>query len=183
MTEIEAVETINTLFQSWYPAAVRYARRLTAHTDVAEDSVQEAFLSLYRELRSGKTVINPKAWTLKAVRVQVRVRMGTMRDEASKRHKEWAVDEIPDRDAGDATGDDVRSWFSVLTEREREVIFLRLAEMKYREIAAELGISSSSVNTLLARALRKLQRATGNGTSAERLMSEKNEGDAPQALQ
>ena len=55
---------------------------------------------------------------------------------------------------------DVLSLCSVLSERETEVLSLRLAELKYREIAAELGISSSSVNTLLCRALRKLQRVS-----------------------
>jgi DNA-directed RNA polymerase specialized sigma24 family protein len=33
--------------------------------------------------------------------------------------------------------------------------------MKYREIAEQLGIGMNSVNTLLARALRKLQQAMG----------------------
>jgi DNA-binding CsgD family transcriptional regulator len=48
---------------------------------------------------------------------------------------------------------------SVLTSREQEVVMLRMEDMKYREIACALGISRNSVNTLLARALRKLQVA------------------------
>ena len=49
--------------------------------------------------------------------------------------------------------------FSVLTRREEEVILLRMQAMKYREIGVLLRISPNSVNTLLARALRKLQLA------------------------
>jgi DNA-directed RNA polymerase specialized sigma24 family protein len=55
---------------------------------------------------------------------------------------------------------DVRSLLSVLSLREEEVLLLRLEAFKYREIAEQLGISMNSVNTLLARALRKLQQAT-----------------------
>jgi DNA-directed RNA polymerase specialized sigma24 family protein len=50
---------------------------------------------------------------------------------------------------------------SVLTSREQEVVLLRMQSLKYREIARLLGISRNSVNTLLARALRKLQAAVG----------------------
>ena len=60
---------------------------------------------------------------------------------------------------------DIRSLLSVLTPREEEVLLLRLESLKYREIADQLGISINSVNTLLARALRKLQQATGQKTS------------------
>jgi RNA polymerase sigma-70 factor (ECF subfamily) len=132
MNEAEARSLVSSLYESWYPAAVRYALRLTGRLDVAEDTVQECFLTLYKDLRAGRAIGNPKAWVLSVIRVQIRVRM----------------------ESGE-----LRALMSTLTVREQEVLFLRLAEMKYREIAARLKISSSSVNTLLARALRKLQQA------------------------
>jgi RNA polymerase sigma factor (sigma-70 family) len=62
---------------------------------------------------------------------------------------------------------DIRGLLSVLSPREEEVLLLRIESLKYREIAEQLGISINSVNTLLARALRKLQQArrekTGEG--------------------
>lgn len=183
MTEAEASHAVNALYESWYSAAMRYARTLTALVDVAEDSVQEAFLSLYRELRRGGTVDNPRAWALKAIRVQIRVRMGVIRDEESKRGSIASAEDIPDAGPWDLAHDDVRDLCAVLTEREREVIFLRLTEMKYREIAMELGISASSVNTLLARALRKLQRASGRPGSIEVHAHIDDEDNVPQTLQ
>ena len=56
---------------------------------------------------------------------------------------------------------DIRNLLSVLSPREEEVLLLRLEALKYREIAEQLGIGMNSVNTLLARALRKLQHAMG----------------------
>ncbi len=47
---------------------------------------------------------------------------------------------------------------SVLTEREKEVVLLRLQSLKYREIAKQLGNSEKSVATLLARAVAKLRK-------------------------
>jgi RNA polymerase sigma factor (sigma-70 family) len=63
---------------------------------------------------------------------------------------------------------EIRSLLSVLSPREEEVLLLRLEALKYREIADQLGISINSVNTLLARALRKLQAAVSQMTNQER---------------
>jgi RNA polymerase sigma factor (sigma-70 family) len=63
---------------------------------------------------------------------------------------------------------DIRNLLSVLSPREEEVLLLRLEALKYREIAEQLGISMNSVNTLLARALRKLQEATKRPANRER---------------
>jgi RNA polymerase sigma factor (sigma-70 family) len=64
---------------------------------------------------------------------------------------------------------DIRNLLSVLSPREEEVLLLRLEALKYREIADQLGISMNSVNTLLARALRKLQEASTRQANKERL--------------
>ncbi len=54
---------------------------------------------------------------------------------------------------------DPREYSSLLSPREEEVLMLRLASLKYREIGEELGIATRAVSTLLARALAKLQAA------------------------
>lgn len=160
MNEAEACAVVSSLYESWYPAAVRYTLRLTGRLDVAEDTVQESFMILYRDLRAGRAIENPKAWILAVIRVQVRVRMGALRHEAATWASEGDLDDLPAHMQRDPLeGEELRTLMSTLTGREQEVLFLRLAEMKYREIAKQLNISSSSVNTLLARALRKLQQA------------------------
>ncbi|MFN7999111.1 MAG: sigma-70 family RNA polymerase sigma factor [Bryobacteraceae bacterium] len=162
MTETEAYEAVTILFDTWYPAAVRYAYRLSGRQEIAEDCVQETFLRLYKELCAGKTVENPKGWSLAVIRVQVRIRMAKLRTEAAGGDLTNSLEQIPDpSEAQDVESPEevLRQLCTVLTKREEEVLFLRLAEMKYKEIATVLGISSSSVNTLLARALRKLQQS------------------------
>ena len=58
--------------------------------------------------------------------------------------------------------DEASRLLALLTPREGEVMLLRMQAMKYREIAAHLGISPNSVSTLLSRALRKLQKAVSD---------------------
>lgn len=65
----------------------------------------------------------------------------------------------------------VRRRLSELSVREEEVLMLRLQSMKYREIAEALGISINSVNTLLARALEKIQKVLAPGARCARKVS------------
>ncbi len=66
-----AVETIGQLFELWYSPLVRYAARQLECVETAEDVVQEAFLSLFRNLTEGHDIENPKAWLLCVVRREV----------------------------------------------------------------------------------------------------------------
>ena len=88
------------------------------------------------------------------------------RSEALERLPEGRIE--PDLSAHD--GDPAAALLALLSPRESEVLLLRMQAMKYREIAAHLGISPNSVNTLLARALRKLQQ-TAPGKPAREAMA------------
>jgi RNA polymerase sigma factor (sigma-70 family) len=130
--------------------------------EVSEDLVQETFMLLYRALRQGQKIENPKGWTLCVVRRQVGKEMRYSR--RGGLHESLDVLEtLPagrmNPEEAEWERDEVSRLFSVLTRREEEVILLRMQAMKYREIGAHLGISPNSVNILLARALRKLQKA------------------------
>ena len=163
MNEQEATRLITGLYDTWYPTLVRYASDALGHLNVAEDTVQETFIRLYRELRAGREIANPKGWTLTVVRRQLGEHLARGRRElAAGLDVEDRRTPLTDDCAGlerDVDYDTVTKLFSVLSPREVEVLHLRMAALKYEEIAKELGISASSVNTLLARALRKLQRA------------------------
>ena len=56
--------------------------------------------------------------------------------------------------------DELEHLLRLLTEREREVLLLRLGSLKYREIGEQLGISVKTVHTLLTRALGKIREGT-----------------------
>ena len=160
----DATRLVDDLFTSWGPFLVRYAFRITRSSTLADDLVQEAFLALYRDLRCGKHIENPRSWTLGAVRNQMRKHARYWHRHSEDLVGADALDLIaaeprwPDVSAIEEGSDAIPT--GVLTAREQEVIRLRLQSLKYREIATLLGISDKSVCTLLARALRKMQAAT-----------------------
>ena len=122
-------------------------------------------MQLYKAVRNGKQVDNPKAWTFCVIRRLIIKQIRTHQRKAAMEEPLSILDDLP---AGAffmappvSASDEVTKLFSVLTPREEEVTLLRMTSLKYREIAEQLGISPKSVNTLLTRALRKLQKAAG----------------------
>lgn len=157
MNESDATDLVAALYGRWYMTLVRYALRATANYEVAEDLSQETFMQLYQALRAGKRIEHPEAWTICVLR---RTMSRQMKDRVLyEPFDEWQIVVSAENEKPAIV--DVRSLLAVLSPREQEVLLLRLEAMKYREIADQLGISMNSVNTLLARALRKLQHVMG----------------------
>jgi RNA polymerase sigma-70 factor (ECF subfamily) len=162
MNRDKAAEFVDALFDAWYPSLLRYTCGLVKQRATAEEIVQETFLDLYRALRAGNHIEYPKAWSMCVARRKAmdvsRQPFGSERLHETLESPELAGDWVA---AAELTidCDRVRAHMDLLSVREQEVLLLRLESMKYREIAAALGISINSVNTLLARALTKLQTA------------------------
>lgn len=149
-------DRVNRLFDGWYGALVSYASRLTASPAVAEDVVQEAFYLLYRELASGKTIANEKAWTFCVVRREIG------RQVYRRRVREVSLDcpEVRQAEAAAPGDPDRTQWaemFALLSPREEEVLLLSMETLRYKEIGAAMGISHNTVATMHRRAIRKLR--------------------------
>jgi RNA polymerase sigma factor (sigma-70 family) len=162
MNRQQARHCLTELFESWYPALLRYSFRMTRDLELAEDLVQDSFLQLYRDLARGVEITNPKGWTLTVLR---RLVLHHYRD-ARREGVRVTVDNLeampakPDPDMNQFLNGDLAGMFSILSPREEEVLLLRMESLKYREIGDRLGISANSVTTLLSRALKKLRLAS-----------------------
>ena len=155
MDETDATILVTGLFDRWYTQLIRYVVEATRSSDFAEDLVQDVFMQLYQILRSGKEIEHPKAWTLCVLRRAVLRQM-----QERSRFEQLDEIEIAHNSLNDGTDAYViQNLLRLLSPRKQEVLLLRLEAMKYREIADRLGISMTSVNTLLARALQKLRKA------------------------
>jgi RNA polymerase sigma-19 factor, ECF subfamily len=183
----EALRVVSALYVPWYSNLVLYARRVTGSLDMAEDVVQEAFIKLFRSLIHGTTIENPKSWLLCVVRRDAAAEC------ASERRRQTRLDEMSlDPSAADALGlheehpsevaQELEGLFTVLTARELEVLLLRMQALKYKEISNDLGISTNTVKTLLARALRKLKEVA-SGDSGLMDGDDKSENRVPPTLQ
>lgn len=172
MNREEATSRVDELFESWYAQMVRYAWRLTGQPPSAEEIVQDTFLDLYRALRAGQEIRHPKAWTMSVVRRKAydrrREPFGVDAEHEPLEGPNEAAEDWSERLQTAIDSQRVRDCLALLSVREEEVLLLRLESLKYREIAQTLGISINSVNTLLARALGKMQRALGGTREAAR---------------
>jgi RNA polymerase sigma-70 factor, ECF subfamily len=184
MNQEDASKLVNELFETLSPFLMRYAMRGTRSAETAEDLVQEVFMALYRDLRNGKRIDDPRAWTVGAVRNQIRKFSRSSRLHGEDLLSPEVFDLMPGRTSiGETDSPEFGpEALRVLTPREEEVILLRLQSMKYREIGQQLGISSKSVCTLLSRAVKKLQAFSQSRTTGEGLRGFLN-GEIPNALQ
>ncbi|HOL73715.1 MAG TPA: sigma-70 family RNA polymerase sigma factor [Bryobacteraceae bacterium] len=175
MKQEDATRLVASLFDEWAPFLLRYGVRMTRSFEIADDLVQEVFLALYIALLKGKRIDNLKAWTFGALRNQVLKHAQYLERRAEDLEPSEELDLIaaqpcwPDVAAGFDEGAPLD--LSVLSVREEEALLLRMQSFKYREIASQLGISTKSVCTLLARALKKLQIASRHPELARRRRS------------
>jgi RNA polymerase sigma factor (sigma-70 family) len=155
MNREEASGLVTSLFESWYATLVRYACCLAGSPAAAQDAVQQVFMDLYSALIEGQQIEYPKAWTICVLRRHISAGWARISDTEplSSLHQHAFATVQPD-----SCGEDISKLLSHLTPREQEVLMLRMEAYKYREIADALGISPNSVNTLLSRAITKLQR-------------------------
>ena len=148
------------LFAEHHEPLFRYLARLTGDPDSAADAAQEAFIKL---LEKPPAPGHTRAWlyrvgtnaALEAARTRSR-RLVLVRG---------AGDKVPVGDAP-ATPDEelarterrerVRHALKRLNEKERAVLLLREEGFSHKEIAEQVGTTTGSVGTMIARALDKL---------------------------
>jgi len=155
----QAREIVSLIFESWARPLLRYAICYTRNRAVAEEIVQEAFLALYHKLVSKEVVDNPRAWTLTVVRHLVsKHKRDCARETSNLADSDCLSDGASGIEAHLSALESLRDALEVLTERERQVLLLRIESLRYDEIARELQITSGTVATLLSRATLKIRK-------------------------
>lgn len=148
------------IFEAHYESLSRYLFRLTGDSDSAADAAQEAFSRL---LDQSEPIDEPKAWLF-------RVATNVVRENArTGKRRLQLLESQPDRaPVGDAppTPDEefesrierqrVREALSELREKDRIALLMREEGFAQKEIAEELGTTTGSVGTLIARAMERL---------------------------
>ncbi len=131
----------------------------------ADEAVQEGFLRLYQHLRKGGDRSNVRAWVFQVAR-------NCMRDSRKSAHRQRTVplNESMEREGRfrDPGGDPeqraaqeertrrLRAAVEKLPSQQRECILLRSAGLRYREIGEIIGLQTTSVGSLVQRAVARL---------------------------
>lgn len=133
----------------------------------SEDVVQEAFLSLFRNLRKGAKHENLRGWLFRAAHhLALKKRQHSRRDPETTGSL-WSVEKMAidpalnpeDQLAFLQTQQRLRSVVRALPEQHRWCLYLRAEGLRYREIAEIVGISLGSVSMSLERSLALIARA------------------------
>jgi RNA polymerase sigma-70 factor (ECF subfamily) len=157
-------EAVAGLFETARDDVYRYLLTLGLGPAQAQEATQEVFLRLYTVMRKGQRIENPRAWVFRVAHnhgLTLRGREQTLRPfdpELEAQMPDAAASperRLIERERRARLGQAVES----LSPQQRQCLHLRTEGFRYREIAAILGISDSSVGEFLRRAIVRLRKA------------------------
>lgn len=158
---------------SWFEECrsplLRYVLSFGLTVQDGEEVAQEVFLALFRHFQLQRSRENVRGWLFRVAH-----NLALKRREANQKSPvasapEWAAAESkhdPDPNPEEQLEFKQRQQrlmavLSVLPEEDQQCLRLRAEGLRYREIAAVLGISLGSVSSSLTRSLARLSRADG----------------------
>jgi len=156
-------ELVSQLFTEARGDVYRYLLTLGLDPPRAQEAVQEVFLRLYAALKQGEEIQNPRAWVFRVAHnhgLKIRARQSNEErfDPALEARLaapvETAEHALLERERMARFHRAVES----LSEQQKRCLFLRMEGMRYPEIGAALGISTSAVGEFLRRAMVRLRK-------------------------
>lgn len=142
------LEELEALYRERLPEYTRAATAIAGDRESGRDAVQEAFAKAVRKRRRFRAEGQLEAWVLRIV-------VNTARD--ARRRRSRRVEVLA---PVAARAEDMGLPLELLTERQREVLFLRYyADLDYSTIAHALGISEGTVGATLSTARLTLRKA------------------------
>jgi RNA polymerase sigma-70 factor (ECF subfamily) len=156
------------LFDQQRAPVLRYLLSFGLPIQVGEEIVQEVFLALFQHLKQGKSRRNLRGWVFRVAhnlalkrRIQ---RSGGLQSFADslQDHEDRLMDPGPnpeDQLSNTEHQQRLLAVLQVLPEQDRQCLSLRAEGLRYREIAAVLGMSLGAVSISLGRSLARLARA------------------------
>ncbi len=145
-------------------AICSYLLCLGVPSSQAQEVTQEVYLRLYRTMRKGETILNMRAWLFRVAHnlgLKVRSRERAFRSVSPdwERFTQLTV-ESPERAMLDREKmKRLQMALKTLSPQQRNCLYLRCEGLRYREIADVMGVSSSTVNEFLRRAVARLAEA------------------------
>ncbi len=169
ISNISSVErasaSFESLFHEYWAPVCRLLTRLVSDPAEAEDLALETFFRLYQKHSLPEEDFNPRGWlwrvatnlALQSIRsfkrrehYEIRAGRGAL-DEAPETHPPEILDEREDRRFA-------RLVLAQMNPRQAELLIMRYSGMAYKEIAATLNLSPTSIGPLLLRAERDFER-------------------------
>lgn len=148
------------MFDVYYSPLCVYAMRYLDGFDVVEDMVQEVFINFWENKRVDSLTTSLKAYLFTAVRNNAlnyirknnRYRIEELDDEFDILMEEVDTEALEEKKAK------LFTELDQLSEQSRKVFeAIVFDNMKYKEVAEELGVSLNTIKTHFSRALKQLR--------------------------
>jgi len=157
------------LYDQFRNPLLRYGRSLGLSIPDAEEVIQEVFLALFRHLHLGRSRKNLRSWLFRVAhnlalkqRLANQTSLQRMAGDASvaEGYAEPALGPEEEMSAAQRC-ERLQAVVEALPEKDQHCLRLRAEGLRYREIAAVLGMSLGAVSISLTRSLARLARAAG----------------------
>jgi RNA polymerase sigma factor (sigma-70 family) len=158
-------EAAHGLYERHYASVLRFCRRRLGTREEAEDAAQTTFCYALGGLRRGVVPASETAWLLTIARNVCLNRWDAARRRGRveiARDPQLLQEVAPGRPDSGVAVTDLDEALRKLPEQQRRAILLREWQgLSYADIATELGVSRSAVETLIFRARKALVRELG----------------------
>lgn len=153
------------LFAQLREPVYRYVIGIVDSPAEAEDIAQEAFLRLFAALRKGEKIRLAPAWVFRTAynlaidRCRAQGKTEPLEPGVLRRVPLGATPATQERQLREAErARKLEQALELLSPQERRCLDLRAEGLRFREIAAALEVGISTVETFLARAVKKLSK-------------------------
>lgn len=154
------------LFEQFRNPLLRYVVSRGISFQDGEEIIQEVFLALFRHLQLGKSRRNLRGWVFRvAHNLALKQHTANKRAQATFDSDEVLVQRQPaamlnpeEQAASSQRHKRMQAVLRALPEQDRDCLCLRAEGLRYREIAAALGISLGAVSIALTRSLARMGR-------------------------
>jgi RNA polymerase sigma-70 factor (ECF subfamily) len=154
------------LFEQFRNPLLRYVISRGLSFQDGEEIIQEVFLALFRHLQLGKSRRNLRGWVfrvahnlaLKQHSANKRTQATSDFDEALAQQQPAATLNPEEQAASSQRHERMQAVLRALPEQDRCCLYLRAEGLRYREIAAALGMSLGAVSIALTRSLARMGR-------------------------
>lgn len=142
------------LYRRWHPQLLRFANRLTRNADEARDVMQEASLTIARDIHKLRDIEHFSAWAYTIVRRRAADHI----DRAVRARRILTEMPVPDSQAGPDGAISLRQALAHLPDKDRLMLTLFYVDgLSGTEIAAALGIPIGTLKSRLFTARQKLK--------------------------
>ena len=160
-------QALAALMKMYYADLYNYASRFTPDTGLIKDCIQEVFISLWQRRETAGTILSPKYYFIRAIKnkilkslhkINLEKTSGDLQDQYDFFH-EFSIERvIIEKQISDEKAEKLRKTLSLLSKRQKEIIYLKYYQyLDHGQIAELMNISRQSVYNLLHEAIHKLR--------------------------